>query len=254
MVYDVVIIWWGAAGLFSGICLDKKLKKIVLEKNKKPWVKVLLSGWERANVSNMDIDPIRDYFTQNKKFLHSIFAKYTNWDIMSFFAENGVNIVEEDRSRLILESGDSKELLSCLLRKLQENKCELACECDVVDIVPIESPQPPLLKGEQWVKKNQFEVVTRDGKKYRTNNVILSSGGKSFAQIGTTGEWYNIAEKLWLKMVAPYRTLSGMATKTDVSEVSGVSCVVDMELRDTNLARNPPHSPLIRGEETQVYL
>jgi predicted flavoprotein YhiN len=73
----------------------------------------------------MDIEPMRDYFTQNKKFLLSIFSKYTNWDIMSFFAENGVNIVEEDRSRLILESGDSKELLACLLENLQKNKCEL---------------------------------------------------------------------------------------------------------------------------------
>ena len=28
MIYDVVIVWAGAAGLFSGICLDKNLKKI----------------------------------------------------------------------------------------------------------------------------------------------------------------------------------------------------------------------------------
>ena len=67
-----------------------------------------MSGWERANVSNADIEPTRDYFTQNKKFLHSIFSKYTNWDIMSFFAESGVEIVEEDRSRLILKSWDSR--------------------------------------------------------------------------------------------------------------------------------------------------
>jgi predicted flavoprotein YhiN len=52
----------------------------------------------------MDIEPTRDYFTQNKKFLHSVFSRYNQWDIMSFFAENGINIVEEDRSRLILES------------------------------------------------------------------------------------------------------------------------------------------------------
>jgi|GEM_PF-3555711 hypothetical protein len=44
-----------------------------------------MSGGERANVSNMDIEPMRDYFTQNKKFLLSIFSSFTNWDIMSFF-------------------------------------------------------------------------------------------------------------------------------------------------------------------------
>ena len=104
MIYDVVIVWAGAAGLFSGICLDKKFKKLILEKTEKPGMKVLLSGWERANVSNMDIEPTRDYFTQNKKFLLSIFSRYNQWDIMSFFSEQGINIVEEDRHRLILES------------------------------------------------------------------------------------------------------------------------------------------------------
>ena len=110
-----------------------------------------------------------------------------------------------------------------------------------------------LLSPPHWggSKGGVFTVTTREWKKYRAKNVILSSGGKSFAQVGTTGEWYNIAEKLWLKMVVPYRTLSWMATKTDVSEVSGVSCVVDMELRDKPLRWNAesPQPPLLKGEK-----
>ncbi len=218
-IYDVVIIGWGAAGLFAGICLDKKLSKVVLEKNEKPWIKVLLSGWERANVSNMDIEPERDYFTQNKKFLLSVFAKYNNWDIMSFFAEAGVSIVEEDRSRLILESGDSKELLACLLGKLKENNCDLKNNHDIVDITP---------DGDNFI------VSCIEWRKYTAKKVVLSSGGKSFSQVWTTGEWYNMSEKLWLSMVTPYRTLCGMATKRDLSEISWVSSVVDMKLMDNN--------------------
>lgn len=245
-IYDVIIVGWGAAGLFAGICLDKGLKKLVLEKNPKPWIKVLLSGWERANVSNMDIDPARDYFTQNKKFLISVFSKYSNWDIMSFFSEAGIEIVEEDRSRLILKSWDSKELLWCLLKKLQQNNCDLECERDVIDIKP--HPLIPSLTGGGTTL---FEVVTRDLKKYQAKNVILSSWGKSFSQVGTTGEWYVMSEKLWLDIVAPYRTLSGMTTKNDVSEISGVSCVVDMELRDGFTASEDSPSPVSKGEREQ---
>ncbi|MDC0506129.1 aminoacetone oxidase family FAD-binding enzyme [Candidatus Gracilibacteria bacterium] len=230
-LYDVVIIGGGAAGLFAGICLDKKLSKIVLEKNEKPGIKVLLSGGERANVSNMDIEPERDYFTQNKKFLLSVFAKYNNWDIMSFFAEAGVNIVEEDRSRLILESGDSKELLACLLKKLKENNCDLKNNHDIVDITP---------DGDGFI------VSCIEGRKYKAKKVILSSGGKSFGQVGTTGEGYNMSEKLGLSLVTPYRTLCGMATKRDLSEISGVSSVVDMKLVD-----NSPN-PFAKGEQDQV--
>lgn len=240
MIYDVVIIWWGAAGLFSGICLDKKLKKIVLEKNAKPGIKVLLSGWERANVSNMDIEPMRDYFTQNKKFLLSIFAKYTNWDIMWFFAENNVSIVEEDRSRLILESGDSKELLACLLEKLRENKCELWNGDGVESIVPRENNQltgewKNTLKYLEWDVPEwdwKYKIVTTSGKKYFSKNVVVSAWGKSFAHVGTTGDWYNMAEKLWVNMTPTHPCLCGVSTKTDLKEISGVSAKVHMKFID----------------------
>jgi len=234
-LYDVVIIWWGAAGLFAGICLDKKLSKIVLEKNAKPGIKILLSGGERANVSNMDIEPERDYFTQNKKFLLSVFAKYNNWDIMSFFAEAGINIVEEDRSRLILESWDSKELLACLLKKLKENNCDLKNNHDIVDITP---------DGENFI------VSCIEWRKYKAKKVILSSGGKSFGQVGTTGEWYTMSEKLWLSLVVPYRTLCGMAMKRDLSEISWVSSVVDMKLIDKTQNPDSPN-PFDKGEQDQ---
>lgn len=217
MIYDVIIVWAGAAWLFAWICLEKNLKKIILEKTARPWTKVLMSGWERANVSNMDIEPTRDYFTQNKKFLHSIFSAYTNWNIMSFFAENGVEIVEEDRSRLILKSGDSKELLDCLLRNLKKNNCDLKVNCDVKDILK---------------KENIFEITLSSWEKYFSKNIIISSGWKSFPQIWTTGEGYQIAKKLNLEIVTPYRTLCWMATKKDLSEISWVSTDLEIKLFD----------------------
>ncbi len=220
MIYDVVIVWAGAAWLFAWICLDKKYKKLILEKTAKPGMKVLLSGWERANVSNMDIEPTRDYFTQNKKFLLSIFSRYNQWDIMSFFSEQGINIVEEDRHRLILESGDSKELLNCLLENIKKNNCELKLNQDVKNII----------KLEKW----NYEIVIESWEKYFAKNVIVSSWWKSFSHIWTTWEGYNIAEKLWLKLVIPYRTLCGMSTKKDMSEVSWVSTDLDMILIDKN--------------------
>lgn len=220
MIYDVIIVWAGAAWLFAWICLDKKYKKLILEKTAKPGMKVLLSGWERANVSNIDIEPTRDYFTQNKKFLLSVFARYNQWDIMSFFSEQGINIVEEDRHRLILESWDSKELLNCLLENIKKNKCELKINQDVKDIIKI----------EDW----NYEILVDTWEKYFAKNVIISSGWKSFSHIWTTWEGYNIAQKLWLKLVIPYRTLCGMSTKKDMTEVSWVSTILSMILIDKN--------------------
>ncbi len=219
MIYDIIIVWAGAAWLFAWINLPKKLNKLILEKNDKPWIKVLLSGWERANVSNIDIDPIRDYFGQNKKALLSVFNKYNQWDIQSFFALSWINIVEEDRWRLILESWDSKELLSLLLKKSKENKTDLKCNCEVLSIKPI---------------NNVFQIKTSYST-FEAKNVIVSSWGKSFFQVWTTWDSYKFAENLLIKMIAPHRGLCGLVTKKDFSQLSWSSLNLNLKIFDDKI-------------------
>ncbi len=228
MIYDVIIVWAWAAWLFAWINLPKDFKKLILEKNKEPWVKVLLSGWERANVSNMNIEVERDYFTQNKKALLSVFKKYNQWDIQSFFTENSVNIIEEDRWRLILESWDSKELLSLLIRKAKENKCEIRTNSDVKKISPHPNPLP-------WGEREQgqlFKIETETWEKYECKNIIVSSWWKSFFQVWTTGEWYRFAENFWLNIISPTRALVWLSTKKDFKELSGSSLNCELILKD----------------------
>lgn len=212
--YDIIIIWAWAAGLFTAIESPAYLSKLILEKNKNPWVKVLLSGWERANVSNMDIETSRDYFGQNKKALISIFKKFNNYDIISFFAENSINIIEEDRWRLILESWDSRELLNLLLKKSRENNTELKCDSPVLDI------------KKDW---EIFKIIC-ETETFLAEKVVITCGWKSFSQVGTTWDGYAWAEKLWHSIIKPHKWLCGLVTKKDLSEISWVSCDLKIEL------------------------
>ena len=216
-IQDIIIIWAWAAGLFAAINIPSKYHKVILEKNTKPWVKVLLSWWERANVSNMDIEGERDYFGQNKKALRSILTRYNQWDIMSWFSENGINIIEEDRWRLILESWDSKELLEVIVRKAKENNSEIKTEQNVIQIKKVDGV---------------FEVNTDAWEKSYAKKVIVSSGWKSFFQVGTTWEWYNFAKEFWLNIIPPTRALWWLSTKKDLSNISGSSCEVEVSIFD----------------------
>lgn len=213
--YDIIIIWAWAAGLFTSIESPVYLSKLILEKNKNPWVKVLLSGWERANVSNIDIEVERDYFGQNKKALIWMFKKYNQYDIMSFFAENGINIVEEDRGRLILESWDSRELLELLLKKSKENNTNIVCNSSVVDVMKM---------GEK------FEVIIENGMRYTSDKLVITTWGKSFSQVGTTWDGYKWAENFWHTIMTPHRWLCWLVSKRDISEISWVSCDLKLEI------------------------
>jgi len=239
--YDIIIIWAWRAGLFTSIESSVCLSKLILEKNKSPWVKILLSGWERANVSNIDIIPERDYFGQNKKALISMFKKFNHFDIISFFTENKINIIEEDRWRLILESWDSKELLNLLLKKAKENNTKIECNNEVVDIMKTISSLKPLHTYENN-KKNLFEIITQNWAKYTCNKIVITTWWKSFSQVGTTGDWYKWAKKFGHKIITPYRRLCWLVSKKDLSEISWVSCELKLEVI------TPLQFPPIKGE------
>jgi predicted Rossmann fold flavoprotein len=173
----------------------------------------------------MDIEWERDYFWQNKKSLRSIFSRYNQWDIMWWFAEKWVNIVEEDRGRLILESWDSKELLRVLIASAQENNSEIFTEKNVINITQ---------------KNDEYIVSTENWEKYFSKYVIVSSGGKSFFQVWTTWEWYSLAQKFWLNIIPPTRALWWLSTKKDLSAISWSSCVLSLEVYDNNSKKRSP--------------
>lgn len=230
MIYDVIIIWAWASGLFSGICLDNKLKKLILEKTWKPWAKVLLSGWERANVTNIDIDTDNSYFSQNKKFLKSIFSKYNQWDFIWFCSENFIELVEEDNWRMILSSWNSTEILDLFLRKTRENNCEIRLNSEVIEIKPISTNSDfPC-----------FEIKLINDKIYKTKNVIISSGWKSFFQVWTSWDGYNFAKSFWIDIIPTFPWLCWITIKKDLSSLSWISCETKISLIDKTSKNKKP--------------
>ncbi|MFA5916758.1 MAG: aminoacetone oxidase family FAD-binding enzyme [Candidatus Gracilibacteria bacterium] len=222
--YDLIIIGAGASGLFTSIESQKNLSKLILEKNKTPGAKILLSGGERANVSNIDIEPERDYFGQNKKALISMFNKFNNYDIISYFTENGINITEEDRGRLLLESGNSKQLLDLLIKKSKQNKTDIIYNSRVIDIL---KNYIPLNKGEL---KGDFEISIENGDKYTCDKLVITTGGKSFSHVGTTGDGYIWAKNFGHTIITPHRGLCSLVTKKDLTSISGVSTDLKLEI------------------------
>lgn len=222
-MYDFVIIGWWRAGLFASIFAPKNAKKLILEKTDKLGTKVLLSWWERANLTNIDIESSRDYFGQNKKAMISILRKFSQYDTISFFEENWIKTIEEDRWRIILESGNSRELLDFLTKKSKANNTQIKTNFEVIDI----------LKKEDF-----FEIIWNSNEKIQSKKVLIRAWWQSFSQTWTTWDSYNFALKLGLKLAIPYRALSAFATKKNLSDISWVSLDLSMTLFDKKNNKN----------------
>lgn len=223
-IYDIIVIGSGAAGMFACIHSPKTLKKILLEKNETLGKKVLLSGGERCNVSNISIDPEEDYFGKNKKALFSLFKKFNNYDMMNWLEERRVQTHIEDRGRIILHSGKSQELLSILEQELTKSNTEISLSTEVLN-----------------VEKNgdTFEVLYKKGSESTSEwhllygkKVIIATGGKSFAQVGTDGWGFRMAEKFWIQIIDPYKWLCALVTKQNLSPLSGTTVFLEIQIYD----------------------
>src|SRR5438874_754085 len=89
---DAIIVGAGAAGLMAAIGAAERGRRILLlEKGKKPGVKILMSGGTRCNITHdCEARGIIEAFGPNGKFLHSALACLGPRETVAFFNAEGV--------------------------------------------------------------------------------------------------------------------------------------------------------------------
>lgn len=217
-MYTTIIIWWGAAGLFCAAHLPQNDKNLILEKSWSLGTKVLLSGGWRCNFSNANIDPLQDYFWQNKKALPSLFHKFWSQDMQQFLENNGIQTQQEDNGRLILKSGKAKQLNDFLIKLVQENNTEIQLNQNITKITK---------------EKDIFKIKSNDTI-FETKNLIIATGGKSFPQVGATDFAFQIAEQFDIETSEAMQWLCGIQTNEDFSVLTGNSLKSDITLTHHN--------------------
>lgn len=213
-IRDVIIVWWGAAGLFCSIFADKKLDKLILENSKRVWSKILLSWWWRCNVTNINLNPESDYVWDNLKALPSIFHKFDNNDTINRFSEKWLAMHEEKYGKMYLDCEKSSKLVELLVKESRENNSQILFEQWVIDINK---------------KDDTFFVKTKTDE-YISKNIVIASGGINFPQIWATWIAWDIAKKFWIEYVDPYPCLSWVEIQEDVSTLTWNAVEVEVKV------------------------
>lgn len=228
-MYDIIIVWAGASGLMCSIFAPKNAKKLIIEKTGKIASKVFLSGGERCNFSNMYIDIEEDYFGKNKKFLFSVFSKFSNYDMIEFLEKNKVKTKIEEHGRILLDSDKSTDIIELLVDKVRDNDVKLELNTELLDIK----------------KKGTIFYIKTNKWNYQTKKLVIATWWRSFPQIGTTWDSYRIAEAFGMNLLEPYKGLCGMTTKKDLSSLAGSSVVTTVILWDKEEKIYSQTSPLL---------
>src|SRR5437773_11944447 len=163
-MWDVVVIGAGAAGLLGAIAAAEGGRRVLLiEKNRRPGVKILMSGGTRCNLTQAtDKWGIINAYGEQGNFLHSALAALSPADLVKLIEDEGVPTKVEETGKIFPVSNRATDVLDALLRRLNRSGAELALDEALQRIEPL---------GDQ----NGFRLTT--GKRaLEANKVIVTVG------------------------------------------------------------------------------
>src|SRR5918993_5618623 len=134
--YDAIIAGAGAAGLMAAVhAAERGRRVLLLEKGKKPGVKILMSGGTRCNITHdCDARGIVAAFGPNGRFLHSALAALGPRETVAFFNDEGVATKVEDTGKVFPVSDRAADVLDALLRRLARSGATLALQEPALDL------------------------------------------------------------------------------------------------------------------------
>src|SRR5258708_23137720 len=187
--WDVVVVGAGADGLMAAIRAAELGRCVVLlEKNRKPGIKILMSGGTRCNITqSTDNRGIVEAFGPAGRFLHSALAAFSVQDTIAFFESEGVATKVEETGKVFPVSNRAIDVQQAMLRRLGRAGATLSLEEPLRDL----DPQKPGF------------IVTTPRRSLSAGKVILTTGGQSYPGSGTTGDGYAVCARLGHTIIPP---------------------------------------------------
>jgi predicted Rossmann fold flavoprotein len=187
--WDVIVVGAGPAGLLAA-CRAAELgrKTLLLERNRKAGVKILMSGGTRCNLTQAtDAAGIVAAFGKPGRFLHSALASLGPDGLVEMIEAEGVRTKVESTGKVFPVSDRAVDVQQALLHRLGRSGCRLLLERRVHGFRP---------------QGGEFLVSTAE-EELRCRRLIVTSGGKSYPGCGTTGDGYDWLRRLGHTIVSP---------------------------------------------------
>ncbi len=208
--HDAIILGAGAAGLMCAAVAGQRGRRVLLvDHNRTPGAKILISGGGRCNFTNIGAVPER-YLSENLHFARSALSRYTPRDFLDLVERHGIAWHEKTLGQLFCD-GSARQILAMLLDECTKGGVDLRCGVSVTAIDHADG----------------LYRVEAGGAVARAPALVLATGGPSIPKMGATGFAHDVAKRFGLKLVQPrpalvpltlsggealFTTLSGVAS------------------------------------------
>ena len=227
--YDLVVLGAGAAGLVAAARAAECGARVLLaEKNRRPGVKILISGGTRCNITNArglrqlaavsgPVDPAYDTtessgiraiqraFGDQGAFLAPALRRFDVDATIRMFEGAGVATKVEANGKIFPVSDKAAQVLDALVQRVERSGAELRCSTPVLAIDRSETDAGP---HTGLTVRFPDETIT-------ARHVILAVGGCSYPGCGTTGDGYSIARQFGHTIIEPKPALVPLRVEAD---------------------------------------
>jgi len=216
--YDVLVIGAGAAGLIAARCAAERGRRVVLlEKNRRPGAKILVSGGGRCNLTTTVTGPALEvaYGAAAGRWLRHALRAFPPAALRATIEAASVPLKEEALEKVFPVSDRAADVLAALLAQSEAAGVRLQCG----------RPVTALARAEAG-----FRAETPAGPLH-ARSVILASGGRSYPQMGTTGDGYRLAAMLGHSVTPTLPALAPLRL-----DVPWIHALAGLSLADCGLA------------------
>jgi len=181
--YSLVVIGGGPAGLFCALrAAGNGPRILILEKKAHPGRKLLLSGLGQCNITHddEDIGSFLSHYGDNGRFLKPALMNFKNLDLISFFTERGLPLMTDPGGKVFPRSRKASEILDILVKECAAAQVEIRCGNPVLEVSA----------------SNEGFSIRTDRAIYRSDQLVIATGGITYPATGSTGDGYVFARTL----------------------------------------------------------
>jgi len=191
-IWDVVVVGGGPAGMMAaGRAGARGASVLLLEKNDRVGKKLLTTGGGRCNVLNNkpDVRTLLAKYVGSDKFLFSAFSQYGVKETLEFFNSRGMVTKEENDGRMFPVSDSARSVWQVMVDYMKEGGVEVRKNVTV--------------KGLSFDKEKEIIEISVSSQKeaIRARQCVVSTGGTSHPETGSTGDGLKWLESLGHKIV-----------------------------------------------------
>lgn len=211
-IWDVIIIGGGASGMMAAAVASSLGKSVlIIDKNKNLGEKLKITGGGRCNITNAepDIHKMLKVYGKGAPFLYSPFSIFGVKDTFEYFESRGLPLVTQARNRVFPITEKANDVYEVLKKELDKNGVSIKSSLAVKRI---------------RANNSLIESVETDKGLYFAKSFILSTGGLSHPETGSTGDGFNWLKDLGHEVKDPSPDIVPLAVSDKwVKDLAGVS-------------------------------